>query len=80
MRLSYTERAIRDLEALSPDVRQRIVEGVERFAASGAGDVRALKGQWRGRYRLRVGTWRVVFLTNRDMVVLRVLHRGQVYR
>ena len=80
MRLSYTEKAIRDLESLPPDTRQRIVEAVERFAESGAGDVRALRGQWRGRYRLRVGAWRVVFRINRDMVVLRVLHRGQVYR
>jgi hypothetical protein len=31
------------------------------FAATGRGDVKALKGALKGRYRLRVGKWRTFF-------------------
>ena len=80
MTLRYTERAIRDLEALSPGVRQRIVEALERFADTGGGDVRALKGQWHGTFRLRIRSWRVVLRAERGIVVIRVLHRRETYR
>lgn len=40
---------------------QRIIRALEGFAASGLGDVKALKGALKGRYRLRVGKWRIFF-------------------
>ena len=51
------------------------------FAADGRGDVKALKGAMKGRYRLRVGKWRVFFsLAQPDhVVVIDIDNRGQAY-
>ena len=60
--------------------RQRMLDAVDRFAASGVGDVRPLGGQWRGRFRLRSGNWRAIFRMEDGIVVIRVLHRREAYR
>jgi mRNA-degrading endonuclease RelE of RelBE toxin-antitoxin system len=55
---------------------------LERFAESGHGDVRKLKGA-EDRWRLRVGAWRVIFTVAREghaLLILRVLPRGKAYR
>lgn len=76
----YTHRAQRDLEKLPVKDRQQLVGAVDRLAAHGIGDVRALGGPWRGRYRLRVGDWRAIFRREDGVVVLRVRHRREAYR
>ena len=76
----YANRAAKDMRNLPLEDRERVLNAVDRFAASGVGDVRALAGQWRGRFRLRVGRWRVIFRREDDIVVLRVLHRREAYR
>lgn len=80
MTARYTHRAVKDMEDLSLEDRKRVLDAVDRFAASGVGDVRALGGQWRGRFRLRVGNWRAIFRQENDIVVVRVLHRREAYR
>ena len=80
MTVHYTKRAVKDLERLPRTGQRRIVEAVDRFAMSGVGDVRTLTGQWRGRFRLRVGTLRVIFRMDDGINVIRVLHRREVYR
>ena len=80
MIVHYTDRAAKDMENLSLKDRRRVLDAVDRFAASGVGDVRALGGRWRGRFRLRSGTWRVVFRMENGIVVIRVLHRREAYR
>jgi len=44
---------------------QRIFRALEGLAATGLGDVEALKGALKGRYRLRVGKWGV-FIQSRS--------------
>jgi mRNA interferase RelE/StbE len=64
-----------------PDVSERLVEAVERYAATGVGDV--LKLQGRAGYRLRVGGWRVLFELDhaqRRLLVLAVARRKDIYR
>jgi mRNA interferase RelE/StbE len=80
--IDYTRRAQRDLRRLDRPVAERILEALERLARDGAGDVRPLTGQL-GRYRLRVGEWRVGFTRDREaesLVVLWVMPRGRAYR
>jgi mRNA-degrading endonuclease RelE of RelBE toxin-antitoxin system len=54
---------------------------MEGFAAAGLGDVKALKGALKGRYRLRVGKWRMFFSLDQpgNVVVTDVDNRGQAY-
>ena len=55
MTVRYTRRAAKEMEDLPLEDQKRVLEAMDRFAASGVGDVRALSGQWRGRFRLRAG-------------------------
>jgi len=59
----------------------RIVRALESLAVTGLGDVKALKGALKGRYRLRVGKWRVFLTFNRpgSITVVDVDNRGQAY-
>ncbi len=78
-RLRYRPAALRDLEALSSDVAERIVSKIETMRADLAGDVKRLR-HFTPRYRLRVGDWRVLFELETDFIVIwRVRHRRDVY-
>jgi len=42
-------------------MRNELSRALEGFAATGLGDVKALKGALKGRYRLRAGKWPHLF-------------------
>jgi mRNA interferase RelE/StbE len=64
---------------LPPDVRADIEAKIDRFAKTGAGNVRLLRGR-RGA-RLRVGNWRVIFVETVETIEVRaVSHRRDVYK
>lgn len=79
--VSYTPRARRDLRALEPQIRARVLAALDRLVARDpALDVRRLTGT--PEYRIRVGGWRVRFLLDAEaqmIVVQRVLPRGRAY-
>ena len=81
MTIKWTDRAWRELGALDRAVAQRIVKGLERYAAIEHGDVKHLQDTG-STLRLRVGDWRIMFepLPDRTIRILRVLHRSQAYR
>jgi mRNA-degrading endonuclease RelE of RelBE toxin-antitoxin system len=60
---------------------RRILQALEALATTGRGDVKALKGALDGRYRLRVGKWRVFFSFHPPghITVLDIDNRGQAY-
>ena len=57
------------------------MRSLEAFAITGNGDIKALKGALKGRYRLRVGKWRVFFGLDQPgtIVVIEIDNRGQAY-
>jgi mRNA interferase RelE/StbE len=75
-------RALKDVARLDRPMRERIVAAVERFAETGMGDVRRLRGKEQEIYRLRVGEWRVLFARRKTRVilVLRVRPRASAYQ
>ena len=79
--LVYRPAAQRELAHMDRSDAQRIIHGLEAFAADGRGDIKALKGALKGRYRLRVGKWRVFFSLDQlgNVVVTDVDNRGQAY-
>ena len=81
--VGYSRRALRDLEDLDEDTRQLIMGRIRAAAADPASaDIRKLGGR-SDEWRLRVGTWRVIFELNGrmgTMTVLRVLSRRDAYR
>lgn len=57
--LVYRPTAQRELARMGRSDAERVVRALEGFADTGLGDVKALKGAFKGRYRPRVGKWRV---------------------
>jgi mRNA interferase RelE/StbE len=58
-KIILTLSASKDLEALPRDGREQVEAGLHRYAMTGQGDVKAL--QSRDGYRLRIGSYRVIF-------------------
>ncbi len=76
--IAFTASAARQWLKLSADVRKRLDAKLAAFARSGQGDVKVLKN--REGARLRVGDWRIIFLTEGDRItVVAVGHRREVY-
>jgi mRNA interferase RelE/StbE len=61
-RVLFRPQAARDLERLEDRDRDQVEDAIERFAQTGAGDVKRLVNEGR-QLRLRVGDWRVRFST-----------------
>ena len=82
LQVHWTDRALKDVERLDRPLRHRIVEAVERFAATERGDMKRLQGDKSGIFRLRVGEWRVLFSSEAkgEITVRRVLPRSGAYR
>lgn len=82
MQPHFSARSLRDLRKLDSRIRTHVVRGIERYAATGIGDVNRVKAQSRGQLRLRVGDWRV-FFTKPDQGIIEInsiLHRRNAYR
>ena len=80
-RLLYKPAAQRALGRMDRSEAERIIRSLEAFATTGLGDVKALKGALKGRYRLRVGKWRVFFGLDQpgSIVLSDIDNRGQAY-
>lgn len=79
---TWARPAQQDLRRVSRESARRVLDAVERLAATGQGDVKSLQGRDR-RWRLRVGDLRAIF-THQDgsdvVHIVRVLPRGRAYR
>ena len=74
--------AAKALARIPPPARTRIIEAIDRLATEPAAGS-ALKGEFSGLRRLRVGTYRVVYeVIDRELVVLviHIAHRREAYR
>ena len=86
MRIEYTKAAVKTIMKLDKPEKQRIREAIEGLAETPQrGDIKPMEGKPEGRYRLRVGSYRVIFRYDNDgaMVVICVLDigpRGDIYK
>jgi mRNA interferase RelE/StbE len=73
--------AVRDMKRLDPHIARQVRDHVNRFAASGRGDVKRL-GAAEGVCRLRSGDWRIRFRVEPGdtLRILSVRHRSEAYR
>jgi len=62
-----TLSAAKDFDALPRDARRQVEDGLNRYAVTGQGDVKALQG--RDGYRLRIGSYRVIFDEDRTTIL-----------
>ena len=81
MEVEWSGKSLEDLAALDKGIARRVKNTVERFAATGAGNVKKLQDIEPPEYRLRVGDYRVRFeLQGETMRILRVRNRREAYR
>lgn len=58
--LRFSKRATKDFGRLETVVQQQVWAGLGQVCAEGFGDIKALKGEYKGLLRVRVGNYRVV--------------------
>ncbi len=83
----YSRDALRQLKKLSPTVAKRIIIKITANANQENPLVRAktLQGRLAGKYRYRIGDYRVIFKIDdsgkvRVLMVLAIKHRKDVYK
>ena len=66
--------AIKELKKLPRDRQTRIVKAIDQMEHDPlAGDVKPLQGpDWKGRYRKRVGSYRIVFALDRKAMTVAI--------
>lgn len=78
--------AEKDLKRLPRDRRARIERAIDEMEENPfGGDVKALKGpEWKGRYRKRVGPYRIIFTVDHKIKAVAVsailIRSGKTYR
>lgn len=81
MEIEWTGTALAEMAALDRGIARRVKNSLERFAETGAGNVRRLQGIDPPEFRLRVGDYRVRFHNDgMTVTILRVRHRSEAYR
>ena len=76
MKIMVARAAAKTLKRLPRNQAERIIVAIGKLPS---GDVKRLQG--RPEYRLRVGSWRVIFLMEPEMItVTDIGSRGDIYR
>jgi mRNA-degrading endonuclease RelE of RelBE toxin-antitoxin system len=72
--------AQKQLDRLSDEDTTRIVEALFRMAELGIGDVKDIGDDYAGNYRMRVGSWRIYFNLDGNIIDVALLEkRGKAY-
>lgn len=86
MEIQYEKSAIKYLKALQKPQRELILQGIEKLTHKPAeGDIKKMSGYKDGRYRLRIGKYRVIFkyLNDTEIEILCIMDigsRGDIYK
>jgi mRNA interferase RelE/StbE len=76
-----TDRALKDIDNLTQDVRKRIASKIKDYADAPLNYARKMTDSKIGSYRFRVGDYRVIFDIEDDtIIVLRIGHRKDIYK
>jgi mRNA interferase RelE/StbE len=79
--IEWLDQARDDVRSLNRSTAMRLFEGILHFSSTGSGDVKVLQGNMAGRFRLRVGDYRVLFTIEQNtMRIFGVRHRSEAYR
>ncbi|MEX2028287.1 MAG: type II toxin-antitoxin system RelE/ParE family toxin [Candidatus Curtissbacteria bacterium] len=80
-RLLYTKTAARDIKKLDKVTKKRLQNKLEEFSKNPLNYAKKLTDSKIGSYRWRIGNYRIVFdIDGKDIIILRVGHRREIYR
>jgi mRNA interferase RelE/StbE len=81
VRVEYKASVEGDLRRLDPSTAQRVLRRIEKQLSAEGHSGTALKAEFAGLFRLRVGDYRVIYARSiQGYLVLRIAHRSEVYR
>ena len=86
MEIQYEKAAVKYLKGLQKPQRDLILDAIEKLTHKPAeGDIKKMSGYKDGRYRLRVGKYRIIYkyLTNNEIEVHCIMDagsRGDIYK
>jgi len=79
--LVYTRKAIKDIQRLGPEVKDRIGKTLLRYQEDPLSHAERLTDATLGEFRFRIGDYRVIFdLVGNEIVILRIGHRRDIYK
>jgi mRNA interferase RelE/StbE len=79
--IKYKKSVERDLSRLDKKDARRILDKIEKDLAEHAESYPALKGEFAGLRKMRVGDYRVIFtLSDNEILILRIGHRREIYK
>ena len=80
-KIVYTRAGARDVKKLDRVAKKKIEKRIETYSKKPLFYARKLLDPRIGTYRWRVGNYRIVFdMDKRNIVILRVRHRREVYK
>ena len=78
--IAYKKSVRKDLANLGKAEARRVLDKIEKDLSTRADRYPALKGQFAGLRKLRVGDYRVIFaILGQQVLVLRIGHRSEIY-
>ncbi len=86
MKIEYSKKAAKYINALDKPTKQRIKAGIEGLTAQPPqGDIKMLQGYTDGRKRLRIGKYRIIYNYLPDggievLYIIDVNSRGDIYK
>jgi mRNA interferase RelE/StbE len=82
--VEFTPKAVHDFSRLDKPIAQRILDKIKWLSQNlDIANPEPLSHDLKGKWKLRVGDWRVVYTLDervRSMVILYVDHRSKVYK
>jgi mRNA interferase RelE/StbE len=80
-KILYKKSVSRDLKRFSKAEARRILNQIDREFPKKADSNPALKGQFAGLRKYRIGDYRVIYsILGGDVLILRIAHRRDVYK
>lgn len=80
-KISYKKSVIKDLKKINKTDLKKIITKIEKELSQKPESSPALKGEFAGLRKLRVGNYRVIYaIIDKEVLILRVGHRKEVYQ
>ena len=80
-KLFYSKTAFDDIKKLDSVARKRVKKKIETYSQNPLSHAKKLVDSKIGNFRWRVGKYRVVFdIRDKDILILRIGHRREIYR
>jgi mRNA interferase RelE/StbE len=79
-KITYKKSVIRDLKKIDKTDLKKLITKIEKELYKKPESYPALKGEFAGLRKLRVGNYRIIYaILDKEVLILRVGHRKEVY-